>query len=154
MQTVGHGMAYLAPARWHAACSADPQEGSVRTGDIVVRIAGLRNDRGVVHLALFDGPRGFPTDGPHAFRRVTLPILDGSVEHRFVAVPYGTYAISFLHDEVVDGTLSRNVIGIPREGFGASNDARTPFGAPRYEDARFEVGAAEVRLYLRPEYWL
>jgi uncharacterized protein (DUF2141 family) len=35
--------------------------------------------------------------------------------------------------------MDTNLLGIPKEGVGASNDARGHFGPPKYEDAKFKL---------------
>jgi uncharacterized protein (DUF2141 family) len=37
-------------------------------------------------------------------------------------------------------------MGIPKEPFGASNDARGRFGPPKFDDARFQVDGGVVEL--------
>ncbi len=42
-----------------------------------------------------------------------------------------------LHDENMNGRIDYNWLGIPREGYGFSNDARGTLGAPSFEQAAF-----------------
>ena len=56
-----------------------------------------------------------------------------------VGVASGVYAVSVFHDENGNGKLDTGFMGIPSEGFGASNDAPEKFGPPKYADARFAV---------------
>lgn len=133
---------------WLALASADDGRGT-----ILVTVDGLRNDRGVVHVALYDGPAGFPADGRGAFRSLTVTITDGRAACSFGDVPYGTYAIGFLHDENGDEVMQKTIFGAPKEGYGASNDARGGFGPPRYEDAVFRVDRPVVEQAMTPVYW-
>lgn len=123
------------------------------TGDVHVRVQGLRNDRGFVHLALYDSPAGFPASGRSAFRYVSLPIAGGAVDFTFMEVPYGKYAIGFLHDENGDEVMQTNVVGVPLEGYGASNNPPRRLGPPKFEQALFTVGSDVVEQDLRPIYW-
>ena len=45
------------------------------------------------------------------------------------------------HDENANGKIDRNFVGIPKEGYGTSNDAKGFMGPPKYEDAKFELTA-------------
>jgi len=47
------------------------------------------------------------------------------------------YAVSVFHDENYNGKLDTNLLGIPREGVGASNDARGNFRPPKFGAAAF-----------------
>jgi uncharacterized protein (DUF2141 family) len=43
------------------------------------------------------------------------------------------------HDENGDGRLDTNVLGIPREGVGVSNNKIRSFGPPKWDDAKFAL---------------
>jgi uncharacterized protein (DUF2141 family) len=66
----------------------------------------------------------------------------------------GVYALALLHDENENGRLDRNLVGIPEEGIGASNDAADRLGPPRFEDAKFEIVEGTNELPVRVRYWL
>ena len=55
------------------------------------------------------------------------------------------------HDENSNGKLDRNFVGMPKEGVGASNDAKGSFGPPKFADARFSYkgGPQEPMIHLR-----
>ena len=53
-------------------------------------------------------------------------IVDNGAVCTFEGIEKGRYAISILHDANNNGKIDLNVLGIPKEGFGASND--TPPG--------------------------
>jgi len=57
----------------------------------------------------------------------------------FKNLPPGTYAIAALHDANSNGKMDTNMLGIPKEDYGASNDAKSTFGPPKYKDAKFDV---------------
>lgn len=57
----------------------------------------------------------------------------------FKNVPKGIYAISVFHDENDNGKLDTNSIGIPKEPFGCSNNAKGFMGPPKWKNAKFEV---------------
>lgn len=121
---------------------------------VCVTVEGLRSDRGLVRLALFDGPEGFPQEGRRAAHQASVPIAGGRSAHCFEGVATGTWALSLLHDEDADEQLDTNSMGMPREGWGASNDASRFLGPPRFDDAAFRVDGARVDLVLRPRYLL
>ncbi|MDQ2646856.1 MAG: DUF2141 domain-containing protein [Myxococcota bacterium] len=55
----------------------------------------------------------------------------------FEDVPPGSYGISAFHDRNDNEKLDTNLIGVPVEDYGASNNARGVFGPPKFDDARF-----------------
>ena len=66
------------------------------------------------------------------YGRVTIARCD------FEGIPAGTYALVVLHDENMNGKVDTNWIGIPKEGYGFSNDAKASFSAPSFKDASFQ----------------
>ncbi len=121
--------------------------------DLVVEVTDLRNDDGVVRLSLFSSAEGFPGEHERALQRAVVPIRGGKASHTFTGVASGTFAVAFVHDEDNDEKHDRNFMGVPTEGYGCSNNATQRLGAPRFEDAKFDVGEADVTLALRPRYW-
>lgn len=118
---------------------------------IVVKVEGTRNSKGVVRVALFNSEKGFPSDGQKAFKNISVPAKEGVVQLTVDNLPAGNYAISLLHDENENGVLDTNVVGYPKEGYGASNNNLPAFRAPNFKEAAFEVKAPkqELRISLR-----
>jgi uncharacterized protein (DUF2141 family) len=71
----------------------------------------------------------------------------------FAAVAPGDYALALLHDENGNGKLDSFAM-IPKEGFGFSNNPKIRFGAPRFAETRFAVGAGTTRQTVRMRYLL
>jgi uncharacterized protein (DUF2141 family) len=119
---------------------------------ITVEVSGIRNDRGDVCLLLFNSPDGFPDHYKKAFRLLKTPAQKGSVTAEFSQIPSGTYGISVLHDEDRNEKLRKNWLGIPREGFGFSNNASARFSPPPFSAVRFAHGkmaTTTIRLKVR-----
>jgi uncharacterized protein (DUF2141 family) len=52
----------------------------------------------------------------------------------------GKYAFKYFHDENNNNKkMDTNVIGIPKEGYGFSNNAKGRFGPPDFKDTIFEI---------------
>jgi len=49
-------------------------------------------------------------------------------------IPFGNYVLAGIHDIDNNGMLSAGFLGIPKEPFGFSNNARGNLGPPRWED--------------------
>jgi uncharacterized protein (DUF2141 family) len=63
----------------------------------------------------------------------------------------GTYAIKAFHDVDRNGKLDTNLMGIPKEPYGFSNDAMGTFGPPSFEQASFKVvaGTTSVKFTMK-----
>ncbi|MEI9953062.1 MAG: DUF2141 domain-containing protein [Pseudomonadota bacterium] len=64
----------------------------------------------------------------------------------FEKIPPGVYALSAFHDQNSNGKLDTNLLSIPSEDYGASNNARGTFGPPSFEDAKFAYRGGRARL--------
>jgi uncharacterized protein (DUF2141 family) len=122
---------------------------SARAAEVTVTVAGVRSADGVVRACLWNKPDGFPNCSVQSPAiRQTVKAHPGRVVVAFGDVAPGVYAVSVFHDEKNTGKVETNLLGIPRSGLGASNDARGRFGPPSFKDAAFTVGAAPVGLTL------
>ncbi len=137
----------LAGAPAHAQATARPA-----TGSVLVTMTGFRSDRGAMRISLFRSAQGYPGKHTLALRSGTGRIQGGAASFRFDGIPHGTYAISVLHDENGNGKMDTNWIGIPKEGGGASNDAKARFGPPKYEDAKFVLAQPALKLAIKIRY--
>lgn len=117
---------------------------------IVVEVEGLRNSDGTVASALFKDASTFPNEG----MKNVLAKPD-SLHARLVYenVPYGTYALSVLHDENDNQQMERNDFGMPTEGFGFSNNPTINFGPPSFNATKFDVQSDTLTLRVRMLYF-
>ena len=115
---------------------------------IRVEVAGLHNDKGKVVCALFSSPVDFPKRVDKAVAHTSSEIAQAHAFCEFPGIASGTYAVSVFHDENSNGKMDTNLMGIPREGVGASNDAKGHFGPPKFEAAafRFSGGRQDLKI--------
>lgn len=101
-----------------------------------VTISNIRVTKGSIRLALYSGPADFMKKHK-AVREVAVngPTLNMVFEN----LEPGEYAISCYHDINDNKKLDSNFMGIPREPYGFSNNARGTFGPPGFDDAQFTV---------------
>jgi uncharacterized protein (DUF2141 family) len=117
------------------------------SSDVIhVEISGLRNDKGQVLCALFTSAKDFPKNGDKAVAQTWSGITNGRAVCEFSTVAPGRYAVSVFHDENSNGKMDTNFIGMPREGVGASNNARGHFGPPKFDDAAFRYAGGKLDL--------
>jgi uncharacterized protein (DUF2141 family) len=70
-----------------------------------------------------------------AFRKIKLPIANRTATASFHDLPAGTYAVAILHDENDDQKMNNNFFGIPKEGYGFSNNVMGALGPPSFSRA-------------------
>jgi uncharacterized protein (DUF2141 family) len=70
----------------------------------------------------------------------------------FPEIPEGVYAVAVCHDEDGNGECAVNLLGLPKEGVGVSNDVLRRLGPPRFEDAKFRLESLRRSLEVRLAY--
>jgi uncharacterized protein (DUF2141 family) len=118
---------------------------------LTVHIVNARNANGMVRVALFHSAEGFPGDASKALRTQPAKIDPQTLSAKavFSGIPQGTYAVMVFHDENNNGKLDKNMLGIPKEGYGASNSAAKKMHAPAFDEAKFSLTSdqsVEVKL--------
>lgn len=129
-----------------------PQTPSPQSNVIHIDVERLRNDKGQVVCALFSSSDGFPRNGDKALAHVNSAIADKQAVCEFSGIAPGTYAVSVFHDENSNGKLDSNFLGIPREGVGASNDAKGHLGPPKFDAAAFHFSGGRMTLRIKINY--
>ncbi|MEO1080371.1 MAG: DUF2141 domain-containing protein [Pseudomonadota bacterium] len=110
---------------------------SARAADLTVAIQGMSERTGTLYWSLFDSAKDFEGDGPAVFA-AQARVADGELRTTIHGLPAGRYAVKLFHDANNNGELDRNLVGIPTEGYGFSNNAGRR-GPPRFEDAAVTV---------------
>lgn len=109
---------------------------NVTSHDITVNISGLESNDGKILIGLYDEENKFLKD---RFKDAIGEIDQEKSTITFTDIPEGTYAISFIHDENDNGKMDTNFMGIPKEDYGCSNNAKGFMGPPKWKDAKFEL---------------
>src|SRR5215470_13100836 len=115
------------------------------TGTLIVHVNGARNTKGKIGVSLFQSPQGFPEDTSKAIRQESVEIDPSTMSTQvvFKNLAQGTYAVSVLHDENGNGKMDKNFVGIPKEGYGASNNPKKKRRAPTFDEAKFSLNSSE-----------
>lgn len=107
--------------------------------ELTLTVNNISNSNGVIRVLLFQGPEGFPDQPNLAKQNASLKIINNTASHTFKNLSEGTYAISLFHDSQNTGKLRTNIFGIPKDGYGFSNNAAGIVGAPSFEKAAFKL---------------
>jgi uncharacterized protein (DUF2141 family) len=113
---------------------------AAQAADLSVDVAGVRDTNGKVMVALH-----IPTEG------ASFPDMAGAVAAQwrnaepgimrfvFSGLKPGRYAVAVYHDENNNGELDANLMGIPTEGYGFSQEAKGTMGPPTFEAAAVDL---------------
>lgn len=105
--------------------------------EINIIITGLDNDRGQVLVSLFKDGDGYPHDPGKAIRKGRTAAAGKKAMISFSDLPSGKYAAVVLHDENNNLKMDKNWLGLPKEGYGFSNNVMGSFGPPSFSRASF-----------------
>jgi uncharacterized protein (DUF2141 family) len=116
---------------------------SPNSATLTVRVVNARNTNGMVRVALFQSAEGFPGDASKALRTQPAKIDPQTLTAQavFSGIPQGTYAVMLFHDENGNGRLDKNMVGIPKEGYGASNNPAKKMRAPTFDEAKLSLAS-------------
>jgi uncharacterized protein (DUF2141 family) len=130
---------------------AAPLQARQEVGTLIVSVVGLPNDNGVVRFGLYKDKASYDRQ-KGAARSVDLPIHNGRCIWQIDHLAFGEYAIMLHHDENANGKMDKNFIGLPKEGYGFSNDAEPGFSAPYFSEARFDFTrpSQRIEIHLQP----
>ena len=117
---------------------------------VTVSVANFKNEKGVCRACLFDNAEAFRGKGKPV-QCSTVTITNKTAEVVF-NVPNGTYAISVFHDANNNNKFDTNVLGIPKEGYGASKNNLPFAAAPTFQGNKFEVKNHDYRISIRLRY--
>ena len=118
---------------------------SVELGSLTVKITGFDNDRGECWFALNNSEEIYESEDSVFIGKI-LPIKNGQVTITIDPLNYGTYAIKVFHDENSNSELDPDILGIPNEKYGFSNNASGWFGPPSWEKSRFIFNKKEMTI--------
>jgi uncharacterized protein (DUF2141 family) len=108
-----------------------------QASELEFHIQGVRNDEGKIYVQLFKGEENYKQDSPAG--ETVIKAKAGANKVIFTNIEAGEYAVRFFHDENTSGTLDTNLLGMPIEGYGFSNDAKPDFGPVSFNNMKFMV---------------
>ena len=119
--------------------------------DINIEIQNLKNTIGKVSIGLYNKSENFPIVSKE-YKGIHLDIDSHTHSYTFKKIPPGIYALSIFHDENSNSKLDKNFLGIPKEGYGFSNNAKAMLSTPSFDEAKFKISTKTINLKIKMEY--
>lgn len=118
-----------------------PLEGAEKTYSLLVELSGWSEVKGRCRVAAYRSAQGF-NNPDHAVAKEVLAI-EGELASWSVPIPESWFdsgevlelAITAYQDRNDNGQLDKNLLGIPTEVYGFSNEAKRGFGPPTFAQA-------------------
>ncbi len=105
---------------------------------LTLKVTGIKKIKGELVIGLYNNQKAWLKKGKE-FSKKTIKITAKKESIVFDNIPAGNYAISLFHDENMDGKVNKSLIGIPKEGYGFSNNVKPRLKAPSFKHASFTL---------------
>lgn len=109
-----------------------------RASELKVKVSPISSETGAIYCALFTETEDFP-DAEAAMLKQRIALSEAQPECVFTNLDKSEYAVSVIYDADDNGKLNTNLLGIPTEDWGTSNNVRPSFRAPNFEEAAFKM---------------
>jgi uncharacterized protein (DUF2141 family) len=121
--------------------SAAAQDNAEANATLVVRIDNVVPE-GMVRLGLYT-KAAYPDDKAMPVASADVSAVGGETLVTLQNVPVGTYAIEVYQDLNNNGKMDSTFLGLPKEPYGFSRDARPRLSKPDFSRVKFEVVAGQ-----------
>lgn len=105
---------------------------------LTVQVTGVESEGGTLRLAVYASEESFMDETQIAYF-AEASVTDKGPQKITLQLPDGVYALAIYHDLNDDRELNTNLLGIPRESYGFSNNVMGTFGPPSFREASFSV---------------
>jgi uncharacterized protein (DUF2141 family) len=130
------------------------QNSHAENAGLKVIITDIDNTKGNVVLAIYNQDDNFPYN---PFKKYTIDkesMTDGKLEYLIQDINPGEYAITLLDDKNKNYDMDTNFIGLPKEGFGFSNNVKPSLaGAPPFEKCTFNLKKEPANITIKMQYF-
>ena len=111
------------------------------TTSLTVVVNGIRNQTGEICLRVYNSEKGFPDHAKSEVKSGCTKITGNSIKQVFSGLKPGNYAVAVVDDQNGDHKLNKDFFGIPKEGFGISQNPTVSIstGTPKFKNASFKV---------------
>ncbi len=93
--------------------------------------------KGNLRIGIFK-KEGFPTASKAIYGKI-IAVDKSKMEVNFTDIEPNTYGIAVVQDQDKNGKLSTNLVGIPTEPYGFSNNKFGTFGPPDFNEISFKL---------------
>ncbi|WP_051200280.1 DUF2141 domain-containing protein [Flavobacterium subsaxonicum] len=115
-------------------------------------VSGIESNQGQIVLNVFKDDTAYENEQPFktlAFEKTGL--ANGTITLSFTLEP-GTYGITLIDDKNKNGKIDKNMLGIPKEGFGFSNFFMEKMKKPLFDEFKVKINAKENMITAKIKY--
>ena len=116
-----------------------------------IRVSEIRSGKGQIILNVFKNDEDYQKEKVSKKLVFEKKIENGSMIINCTLDP-GTYGITLIDDENKSGELNKNMLGIPKEGFGFSDFFMEKMKKPAFDDFKVNVKNQNNKISIRVKY--
>ena len=117
---------------------------------LTVNVTDLRNGNGDLLVGVYTTADGFPSD---PVKSVGWKVLQANGNRvATFDLPPGSYAAGVLHDENRNAKMDTGLFGIPKEGYGVTNNPKPHRRAARFDEAIFPLSPVGATVTVSLQY--
>ncbi len=111
------------------------------TSTLTIVVDGITHQKGEICLRIYSSEKGFPYSDTSEVQSGCTQIKGSSLTKQFYGLKPGDYAVAVVDDQNGNHKLDKDFFGIPKEGFGISNNPTVSIttGTPKFRDASFSL---------------
>ncbi len=119
--------------------------------DLDIVVTEIKDTDGQLMISISKGKHGFPHN--NYYRQIFISDFSSPKFNLTVKdLPNGNYAVSLLHDEDLNGKMTKNLIRIPKEGFAFSRNYKVILRAPKYNESNFDIDTIKKPVVIKMQY--
>lgn len=124
---------------------------SNKNPQLTIKIENIEVLEGDIRIGMFNASEKFLKQGL-SFKNYIIAVENTTETIIIDDLPEGDYAFILYHDKNADGKMNRNLIGIPKEPFGFSNNMKPKFAKPTFEECKFSL-TENIELQIKLGYY-
>ncbi|MCK5857414.1 MAG: DUF2141 domain-containing protein [Bacteroidales bacterium] len=111
-----------------------------QTYNLTVTVTNFKQLEGNIIVSIYNKSDDFPKEGKQYQDNISK-VNNYSEAITFNNLPAGDYAVAIFHDKNSDGECNMNIFGIPKEGYGFSNNCRPILSAPSFKCTKINLSS-------------
>ena len=111
--------------------------------DLNVKITNIKEVKGHLEIGVYNNPELFPKVDKQ-YKVFYIKVTASNMNYTIKGLKHGQYALAIFHDLNSDTICNRNIMGVPTEKYGFSNNVRPFLSAPSFEDAAINLNSKKT----------
>jgi uncharacterized protein (DUF2141 family) len=111
----------------------------IQVQETQVKVTGIRSPKGKIILTVFKDNKSYDNEQPFKTLTFDKKAINNGTLTVMVELEPGTYGITLIDDENDNGKIDKNLIRMPKEGFGFSNFFMEKLKKPTFDDFKVDL---------------